>query len=259
MKSFEHLIALAILVTIATACGNRTNQSNAQEATIDTVVVDTFSSPDLTLYELKGHVNTCKTTSHEATLKDGKYVIKDTKGTPPSHLVFTEQGYVSKDGIFDLTYDEQGKVLKGVNVTDKDMKISIERNKNGYLTSLTCENKKYGMESDQAYKINYKWNDKNQMTAEEFQGWEWSSANHYKYDDKGLRQELTNQSNPDYEVEVDNTSTYIYTKFDDKGNWTERNVEMVSITTNTELGSETSQKSAPEKSYYVEKREIIYF
>ena len=258
MKSFEHLIALAILVVITTACGNRANQSNTQETTAETVAIDTFSSPDLTLYELKGHVNTCKTTSHEATLKDGKYVIKDTKGHP-SHLVFTEQGYVSKDGIFDLTYDEQGKVIKGVNVTNKDMKMSVKRNKNGFITSIICEDKKFGMESDQAYKIDYKWNDKNQMIEEAFQGWEWSSTNHYKYDDKGLLQELTNHCNPDYETEVDNTSTYTYTQFDDKGNWTERNVEMVSVTTNTELGSETSQKSAPVKSYNVEKREIIYF
>lgn len=257
MKTLQHLFVWTFVAGFMAGCGNQANKGETQAA--DTVVVDTFSSPDLTQHELKGHVRTCKTVSYPAVIKDNAYVVvEDGKGNP-TLLTFTEQGYLKRNRIYDLTYDVFGKLVKGVNLTDDNMKISVKRNKKGYMTALICQDKRMGMQSDQAYRINYKWNKKNQMIKEEYKGWEWASVYYYQYDENGLLQERSNQESPDYETEVDHTTTYVYTRFDGRGNWTERNVQTVSVTSAFDLDTGKRTTTGTEKKYAVEKREIAYF
>lgn len=238
------------------SCGNQSNKSNAQTA--GTVIIDTFSSPDLTMYGLKGHVRTCKTLTYPALIKNNEYAIKDGEVTS-SLLVFTGQGYLKQDDIFDLTYNEQGKLIKGINIKAENMKVSVKRNKGGYITAILCEDKQAGMEHDQAYRIDYTWNKRKEMIKEKYSGWEWTSINHYKYDEKGLLHEKSSKDNFDYETEVTHTTTYLYTKFDDRGNWTERNVQVTSVTSTSDLDTGKVISNTTEKNYSVEKREITYF
>lgn len=253
MKALVPLFSLTLLMVLTTACGNRANQSKTPK---ETVAVDTFCSPDLTFHELKGHVQSCTTLTYEATLNNVEYIAKSTEATPQV-LVFTKQGYLKNNEMYDLTYNEQGKLTRGVYVTDNNLKVFIKRDKNGYITSLTCEDKP-GVDNLWAHHIDYKWNNKKQLIEKEFVGWEWSSSNQYKYDEKGLRQE-SKITDSGFEQEDENTSYYTYTKFDNKGNWTERNVQIVLVASTFDSESDAMQKDPPQESYAIQKREITYF
>lgn len=267
MKTFEHLIALAILIVFSCACTNKAKQSNVQNrmpdsAKVDSVSVgsvtnDTFTSPDLIMNELKSHVKTCETFCYDASFKNGEYKIENTKAVAYL-LAFTKEGYISKDRDYDLTYDAQGKLIEGRYLPYKEMRIHIMRNKAGYIDTLACIHKT-GEETDGGFRIEYKWNNKNELTEADCVGWEWGYNNQYVYNEKGLREKFINSSFPNYEEQIDNTYTYSYVKFDNKNNWIERNIQLVSITTITDMESGESTKSAPRKSYQIEKREITYY
>ena len=55
------------------------------------------------------------------------------------------------------------------------------------------------------------------------------------------------------------TSDYRYTKFDDHGNWTEREVHTVNVETSEPLDENDVPESITSDSYSIESRDIKYY
>lgn len=264
----KSILTATLLVSVFSACNEQAKKSNGktQHEPSDTVKtempsypVDTFSSPDLTLNELKQKVKQCDYSYYMATVKDTTYTIETELKEQNYTLTFTEKGLLESNRLFKFTYDEKDNLVKGENLSNKEMKIVVNRDKQGRIKTITSKDKKYGMESDQAYKIDYTWNKQGEAIKESFSGWEWKTINTYTYNEEGLRTMTNSKDIPGYEEEIKGKITYQYTAFDNKGNWIARNVKSV-MTVNT-LDMETAQitNSATQIIYTIEKRNISYY
>ena len=265
---FKSILTATLLVSIFSACNKQAKKSNGetQHEPSDTVKtempscpVDTFSSPDLTLNELKQKVKQCDYSYYMATVKDTTYTIETQLKEQNYTLTFTEKGLLKSNRLFKFTYDEKDNLVKGENLSNKEMKIVVDRDKQGRIKTITSKDKKYGMESDQAYKVNYTWNKQGEVEKEVFSGWEWKSASTYTYNEEGLRTMVRTKDNPGYEEEITSKITYQYTAFDNKGNWIARNVKTVTTTSTLDMETDQLTNSTTQTTYTIEKRNISYY
>lgn len=208
---------------------------------------------------MKNKVKQCDFSYYLATAKDTIYTLEAELKEENYTLTFTEKGLLESNRLFKFTYNEKDNLIKGENLSNKEMKIVVDRDKQGRIITITSKDKKYGMESDQAYKINYTWNKQGEVTKEAFSGWEWKNFNTYTYNKEGLRTMVRTKDNPSYEEEINGKITYQYTAFDNKGNWIARNVKTVMTTSTLDMETDQLTNSSTQTIYTIEKRQITYY
>jgi hypothetical protein len=185
-----------------------------------------FASSDLKMYELKGNVKSVKVMMVTMDIENLAYT-----------LAFDENGVATAH-----RYD---KLWEG------EPTISVERNEKGQITAYTS------IYSDaEIYNVDAKYSyDSNGLltTIEALWDGESNSKEMIEYDGQSNRAKTITEFY-DYDVTAVEEIKYSYSSFDDKGNWTER-VLNISNYTKEEDGSVSDNTDMA----IIERREIIYY
>lgn len=238
----KRIIFLGLCMAVMTSCNlnkkvendgsksdsiSNKNDKMAKSATDNTE----FVTPDLMLFDVKGHVKTVKYDGEET---------------------------------YTVTFDENGMLAScPCNDEDKDFKFengkavgkyfSSERNAKGQLTRYAYEPKL----GDGHWFLDVKeitYNANGQVIKLLSNGWETGSEIEYKYNSEGLCIKQVE----DWLMSADIgkfTRTYTYSKFDKQGNWIERKCKQHSE--QWEEGEENNKTITNEEE--VEKRTITYY
>lgn len=271
MKNFTFYFASVILSCSLVGCGG--SQSTKEKSTADSLRLDSlmkdsikmaFTSPDLQLYDLKGHVHQCTSETYDTVMKDGQLEKKD-KANFLEKLTFTDKGLIestenSRDKHI-YHYDEEGHFKKGeyISASGPAMKFTIKRNKENRIYSFE-ERSTDGFDSDSQYNIEYKYDKDGVVTSVDYGYWEATMNYKYTYNDKGLLTKETSEYS-DYTLEMKTDYEYTYTEFDSCGNWISRVVTGVKTKEEIEAGVEESSGTATKEKLTpsIQTRTIAYY
>lgn len=239
----KRIIFLGLCMAVMTSCNlnkkveNKDSKSDSVSNKNSKVVQDItdnaeFVTPDLMLFDVKGHV------------KEVKYHYEK-----PYVITFDKNGMVTS-----CNYNNDYKDFKFENGKAVGKYFSSERNAKGQLTRYAYEP---NMDTDQ-----YLWLDVNKITYNANgqvlnilnNGWESANETKYKYNSKGLCIKQVGEWLLSSEVGKF-TRTYTYTKFDKQGNWIERKCKQHGE--QWEEGEENNKTITNEEE--VEKRTITYY
>jgi hypothetical protein len=222
-----------------------------------------FSTPDLTLYELKANVEQVVVDNYTATFAGG--VIKDGELSSSDTIFFNDKGLVYKlitavpgkyVSVDQFNYTDEGHFENGSRVVrsdywDYDLTLTLKRNEHGDVTHISGSSPIY---DEQGFEDEYKWHE-GALVESRSHGAEWSTTNTYVYNPSGRRETMTSQR-----IEgLDSLSVetkYDYVSFDDCGNWTKRTT--TDVTTEHSRVAEDSQSSEKPTTYTVQQRTITY-
>ncbi len=200
-----------------------------------------FVTPDLSLLELKGHV------------KSVKY-IKD--NYEDLSYTFDKNGFLSSYPCHH--YEEYDFIFKDGKAVGED--FSSERNAKGQLTQFSCGSAVEAMDGGgsgfDVHSISY--DADGRPCSIEHSGMKYNYGMQNEYDERGLCI-LSTKKVSVFGIEpcfLDIKTTYTYTKFDEIGNWTERECKARIVEWEDE--EHTSKKNVTD-SREVEKRVITYY
>ena len=235
-KFFLLVICIGAIISCAASCksdreegkkhavqdkGNRQDEDSDKNAG--------FVTPDLLLFGVKGHVKSVET-------NDGKEKVR---------ITFDGKGWLAS---YPCTEGSRDFIFKDGKAVGKY--FSSKRNANGQLVRLAFEPKAPDdLLGANIFKLKYGATGK--LVRLDQSIWEASITLNYEYDDKGLCvRMLCEGGEEDYSYNT--TTTYTYTKFDDRGNWTERKCKVHSVEWECEEENVTDSRE-------VEKRVITYY
>lgn len=274
MKNCIHILLVMSVVLVLSSCGGNKPQNN------DTILGDTivndkdeeqivFESPDLRWKDLCGNVKRCVNMRFSAFKRDSVYVAKSVNPESYDTIYFNPKGQVERIVMIanyndedlliqntTLVYDENGECVEGYDMLSQDevFNVSLSRNEDGYLIELL----RLRPDDDVVvFGDEVEWKD-NRISKYTYIEYDMSSTWQRKYDEQGkLIEEHTTYVS--VEEGGENNLKYGYLAVDSLGNWTERYIvnEYVNIDYNVETGRETRMTQPP--TYFVERREIIYF
>lgn len=162
------------------------------------------------------------------------------------YMKFDDNGRVLKDR-FDLPYkyDDKGNFVYGL--SEKSVMRRDEQGRIVYYENRMDE------EDDLGFDLKIEYDDKGRMAKTQIVGWESTVDEWYTYTDDHVypdQQKLESEDEGDHYSTV---ITYTYKKFDDKGNWTEREVKTVSKHTIDD------EDQGTEESTQIQQRKILYY
>lgn len=273
-KSYIRILLALSFISVLSSCeGNKSHNNDtilsdtiASEAAEEQIV---FESPDLRWKDLCGHVKQCVTKRFSAFKRDSVYVAKSVDPESYDTICFNPKGQVERivmranyndeDLLIQnttLVYDENGECVEGYDMLSQDevFNVSLSRNEDGYLIGLL----RLRPDDDVVvFGDEVEWKD-NRISKYTYIEYDMSSTWQRKYDEQGkLIEEQTTYVS--VEEGGENNLKYGYVAVDSLGNWTERYIinEYVNIDYNVETGRETRMTQPP--TYFVERREIVYF
>ena len=240
-KFFLLVICIGAIISCAASCksdrgngkkhavqdkGNRQDEASDGDAG--------FITPDLLLFGVKGHVKSVET-------NDGKEKVR---------ITFDDKGLLAS---YPCTEGSRDFIFKDGKAVGKY--FSSKRNANGQLVRFAYE--PYEDMDEHWYTDIYEltYNASGRVVTTVQTGWESSSTTKHEYDGKELcTREVCEGMAESLGYKV--ITTYTYTKFDDRGNWTERKCKMHSVEWEGE--EETAEKNTSDATS-VEKRVITYY
>ncbi|MBQ8656880.1 MAG: hypothetical protein IJ527_07530 [Prevotella sp.] len=214
-----------------------------------------YDPSDATAFGLVGPVKKVFTTQYMANLNGNKLQRAERIESDGNNaMTFNRQGLVTCD-IFGspYTYDSNGKFIKGRNANTQ-----MERSPRGLIEKYLHQDNTDGGHWN-SYTYEFKYDQEGRMTTYTYTGWEEVFEYAYTYEGDKVYpsgEEMDGQACADlFKAHI----TYRYTKFDERGNWTEREVYIVE-----EQGVDTGVDGGePEmeitKTYKIETRKIEYY
>ena len=127
--------------------------------------------------------------------------------------------------------------------------VSIERDAQRRIMSFS-HNRPDGEYSESGYTEYYTWDESGYPASLELVGAEWTTRVMYEYDDAG-RLVRSVATSAEYDYESTDTQTYVYKAEDSHGNWTEREVSVLSE-------EDDEGRKATRRSMRIERRRIRY-
>ena len=243
IRSFLFLAISAILICCANTSSKKADATaeNAGAPSVSASVVENTPT-DVKGLGLVGNVKEVSVTVCEISPEPGEPWIDSVQV-----MRFDENGRVLKDRYDNLyKYDDNGNFVFGLSA-----KTKMRRDENGRI--VYYENRQ-DEEDDLGFHINFEYDGNGRMSKVKMQGWESSVEETFTYTGDNVYPDRYNAESDDegdnYYVVVD----YTYKKFDDKGNWTEREVHSVSKHTNVDDDTEDVYDSKS-----VEQRVILYY
>lgn len=172
-------------------------------------------------------------------------------------LTFDEYGRVTQDGLrgCKYVYDENGNFIKGF--SDKTV---MKRDDNGRIVSYSNTNIE-GVDDyskinfDEYIGKNFEYDDLGRVAKQTQSGWEWLTEFTYTYFGGNVYPKTEKYDSTAESLVIEGTVEYEYLKFDDKGNWVERN-SIVKETTRDCGGAGDPETVEYE---YLERRTIKYY
>lgn len=242
MKRFRLLIAVALSVLFV-CCGNTTKEGkseNGQPSSGDSkAMADTPT--DVKCLGLAGNVKEVS-----VTVTDLSSETQESWEDSTQYMRFDEQGRVLKDRYDNLyKYDDKGEFVYGLSEKSK-----MKRDEKGRI--VYYENR-MDEEDDMGFDIKFEYDGADRMTKSVMVGWEATIEDTFTYTDDHIYPDRQNMESEDEGDHFSTVVTYTYKKFDDNGNWTEREVKSVSKHTidGEDQGTEEYTQN--------EQRKILYY
>ena len=148
-----------------------------------------------------------------------------------------EHFWADKDKL-EMTFDEKGRITldaygtvyqydeNGVSVAEEGSAAVMSRDTRGRIEAYdnTCLDDVDFSHYDisKYYKASYEYDAKGRPARGEFAGWEWGETRTYQYDGVKVYPSVVIKEGGSEGWNEKTTVTYEYTKFDARGNWTER-------------------------------------
>lgn len=261
-------------ILLASSCGSEKRQSadsdSLSAAPKDSI--DSFTSPDLGLWHLHGHVSGAAFLSYE--VKDESAmpapdavagldsITFDTRGLLTSLASGSiEKGETYLDSELLLTYSDSGEFQSG---TDKaaaargnKLVIKLSRTSGGYLQVIQALGTDHEMSNADTFVRLLEWTDGTLYSDETEYSSEGTQRVSYSYNDDGLPDKIVSKIS-DMSGDVSIEEEYTYTQFDRNGNWTERRVKCSSKITDGEADG-TNMKTSRTVTNRVDRRRIYYY
>ncbi|MCR5352446.1 MAG: hypothetical protein K6E35_08170 [Bacteroidales bacterium] len=159
-------------------------------------------------------------------------------------MSFDEQGRVTLDLFGNVyVYDEAGNFVQGnheITVMERDPKGRILT----YDSTRVPDDMDYdGFSLEQFFCVTFGYDGKNRPVLEDHGGWEWETVIDRNFQGNKVYPESERFSGGFEDVVEEGTIHYEYTAFDDRGNWTERTVTKVTVTTEDLWEEKTEQQT----------------
>ena len=232
-KTVPFLGGLSLLL-VCGGCGHgKSGRSDTDSTALSVVENEGATSPDCVFKELSGNV---KSVALEFYTLDSPAEISvdsvsfDKNGRLEGMTSFFISGG-DKTCVADFRFDytSAGETLPASSrIPGNDFEARISRDGLGRIIEFVCEmpgDPERGGEG--TYREEYTWDASGKVGEYVLIGWEWAAHTGYTYGDDGLRIKAVTV-NSDIGFESTDTQTYVYKTFDDRGNWTEREVKVVS-------------------------------
>lgn len=140
---------------------------------------------------------------------------------------FDELGRVTEDNSGNsFEYDAQGNLVSEYQELSRDDKGRIVKFTHNVLDDegqLLDEN----LDVLDYCEIEYSYDGQGRMIKEKYDGWEWSATYTFEYEGNNIYPSKVSMKGSGEGWIDEVTTTYEYLTFDDKGNWTSRNVDQV--------------------------------
>ena len=261
MRKNLFFLAVIMLLLTMTACNKQKKTGGDEEAkgdSVATAVTDTvkpaeveYTKTDLTAFGLVGHVKKVVTLSYAAHPQGDKLVSDGPQeGSDNQLMTFGEDGVVTLDAFGNpYVYDKDGKFVEGRSKVSK-----MERDAKNRIVSY--ENRE-SQNHWEGYNYEFTYDEAGRIVKYNYVGWEEIFEYTYTFDGDNLypsSQLMEGQATADlFKYET----FYRYTRFDDEGNWLEREV-WENQQEGVEDGSDNPSMEST-KVYRIEKREITYY
>ena len=261
-------------VALAASCGSekRQNADSDSMPAAEKNSIDSFTSPDLGLWHLHGHVSGAAFLSYE--VKDESAmpapdavaaldsITFDTRGLLTSLASGSiEKGETYLDSELLLTYSDSGEFQSG---TDKaaaargnKLVIKLSRTSGGYLQVIQALGTDRELSNPDTFVRLLEWTDGTLYSDETEYSGEGTQHVTYSYNDDGLPDKIVSKI-ADMSGDVSVEEEYTYTQFDSNGNWTERRVKCSSEITDGEADG-TNMKTTRTVTNRVDRRRIYYY
>ena len=250
-----------MVIAIMDSCGKKSTATDAPEGdSIDSVapapkgVEIAYDTTDATAFGLRGLVKQVITTHYEASSRGESLACgKRLDNWNDSIVTFNEHGLVTVDPYANpYTYDDKDQFIMG-----RAKNTKMKRDDDGHIISYNHQDKtEQGHWNSYSYVFEY--DDLNRIKEYTYTGWEEVFDHKFVYanDDDlwPVKEVVEGQACADlFETEI----LYRYLKFDDEGNWIEREVWQVDRQ-GIDDGSDAPEMESS-NAYYIEKRQITYY
>lgn len=265
---------ICIIAVMAASCSSRKAAGAPESSSEPEIAVsDSMSSPDLTLHLLRGPVVRCETIEIPASLlSDGSLSAPDgAEGTYIDSLVFSPQGLLLSQNSYRIyegdlqpaaalsfTYTSDGDFLRGTDTSVMPpLQVDLQRNAYGEITLISVGSSSDDADTSYSYSETFTWGS-GRLESRELKADEVQSRTRYSYGSGSDPVSATVRSD-DIEQSSVSIETYTYTSRDDRGNWTERRVEISTETRAYDVEVEPYADSPSEAiTYRIDRRRITY-
>ncbi len=268
MKVF--LIAIATVALILAGCKTNQNQQTESSAAPETETVtqapeaepapaenSKYNPTDARTFGLVGPVQEVRYSkallSTTSTEEQGDPWLESDK----LELTFDEYGRVTLDGLTGCkyVYDENGNFIKGFSE-----KTEMTRDDKGRIISYANTNIE-GIDDyskinfDEYIAKSFEYDDLGRVIKATYSGWEWMTDDTYEYFGGNVYPKTVKYDSTAESYVIETTIEYEYLKFDENGNWTERNQIL------KEVSRDCGGAGDPEtvEYEYLERRTIKYY
>lgn len=262
MKKPFQLVLTSVFVLALAACSaksteakdNNTNETQTQttaEAT-DNAADDKVQTPiDIQAFGFKGPVKEVVFSSFTVADETADVLVAegeiDNEGVVEKYC-FDKAGRITVDpwgGVY--VYDANGNFTKGVTTKSK-----MQRDDKGRVSNYSQANDE---EDDAMFHNTFTYDAQGRLVKVERSYWEMTIEEKFTYEGDSPYPAVREFLKNDEGTTVESTTAYRYTKFDDQGNWTERELRIAG--TETEEGEE--DYSTRWSSAIIERRTISYY
>ena len=260
MKKPFQLVLTSFLMLALASCGakstevkdNNTNETQTTAEVADNAAADKTQTPiDIQAFGFKGPVKEAVFSSFSVADESADVLVAedeiDNEGVVEKYS-FDKAGRITADpwgGVY--VYDANGNFAKGVTAKSK-----MQRDDKGRVSNYSQANDE---EDDAMFHNTFTYDEQGRLVKVERSYWEMTIEEKFTYEGDNPYPARREFLKNDEGTTVESTTDYRYTKFDEKGNWTERELRVAG--SETEEGEE--DYSTRWSNAMLERRTISYY
>ena len=226
---FVVLISIVALMTIACNGGKQSpSEANTSDSITGMTAVSesdsvqaapVITATDVLAFGFLGPVQESFIINYDVKDEDADILEKDEPSSTDNSetgFSFSSDGKVTGDcygGVY--IYDHQGNFRKGVSTG----KTVMKRDDEGRVVYYS---NKIDNEDDAMFTNEFTYDKKGRIVKVVQSFWEWQVTETFTYDGDNIYPSKRTYKKTEYEEDIESETTFTYTKFDEVGNWTER-------------------------------------
>ena len=226
-KTFLSIVQIAAVAILSTACSGG-KQPQAEAVTSDSAEVSepeqqpdqpVVTSVDVLSFGFKGPVHESVITNYSVKDEDADVLEKDEPASSDdaeNGFMFTSDGKVSADCYGGLYYyNHKGEFVKGVSTG----KTVMKRDDEGRVVYYS---NKSGNDDDAMFTNKFSYDEKGRIVKVVQTFWEWEVTETFTYEGDNIYPATRSYKKTEEGEDIESETKFVYTKFDEVGNWTER-------------------------------------